>query len=389
MRRIPPFELERYFARHEFSAPYLLSASDCEALTQSELLDMADGEARRLWKNLKLSYTESPGHPLLRHEIARIYRHIGDGDVLVTVPEEGIFLAMNAILEPGDHVICTSPAYQSLHAVAESIGCEVTLWQPDESEGWHFDAALLTGMIQQNTRLVIVNFPHNPTGFLPSSGAFRAMIEPIAEKGIWLFSDEMYRFLELTPGATLPSACDLYDKAITLSGLSKSFGLPGLRIGWLATRDRRLYKRIARLKDYTTICSSAPGEILAIIALRNRSTITEAHIARLRKNRQILDAFFEKHGNLFTWHRPSAGSVCFPGLKIREDSYPFCEEVVASAGIMIVPSRMFQYGERHIRIGFGRENFAAVLSLFSEFLDRQFNGTPSGQNGCGSRGNSP
>ncbi len=374
MRRIKPFSLERYFARYEFSAPYLLSASDCEALTQSELLAMADEETLGLWKNLKLAYTESSGHPLLRTEIAGVYDNISDEEVLVTVPEEGIFLAMNALLSPGDHVVCTCPAYQSLHAVAESIGCEVSLWEPDETDGWHFDTGRLAETLRGNTRLVVVNFPHNPTGYQPSADQFRDIIDLVKEKGIYLFSDEMYRFLELVPDTTLPSACDLYEKAITLSGLSKSFGLPGLRIGWIATRHRAVFDRMSHLKDYTTICSSAPGEILAIMALRNSSEIIGHHLARLRKNVGLLDTFFEEHQNLFAWHRPAGGSICFPRLKIRETSYAFCEEVVETTGIMVVPSRMFQYGEHHIRIGFGRDNFGQVLPLFSKYLDHHFNG---------------
>src|SRR5687767_14255499 len=123
-----PFKLERYFAKYEFSTRYLLSSSDCDGLMQSELLAAADVECRALWDNLKLGYTESLGHPLLRKEIAQLYEGIDAAEVLVVVPEEGIFIALNALLEKGDHLICTFPAYQSLYEIAGGLGCEITPW---------------------------------------------------------------------------------------------------------------------------------------------------------------------------------------------------------------------------------------------------------------------
>ena len=162
---LKPFALERYFAEYEFSAQYLLSSSDCDGLRQRDLLALADGEMRRAWDELTLGYTESRGHPLLRTEIAKLYTGIAPDDCLVVVPEEGIFLALSAILTRGDHVICTFPGYQSLYEVTEGIGCEVTRWLPEEANGWRFDPAFLEANIRPNTKLLIVNFPHNPTGY--------------------------------------------------------------------------------------------------------------------------------------------------------------------------------------------------------------------------------
>ena len=178
----------------------------------------------------------------------------------------------------------------------------------------------------------------------------------------------MYRVLEADPADTLPAACELYERAISLFGLSKSFGLPGLRIGWTATRDGRLQAEMARLKDYTTICSSAPSELLAIIALHNRDAIIDQQKARLRKNMEILEGFFLDFGNEFEGCCPRAGSLCFPRMKATEDTFVFCEELVKEAGIMLVPSRMFAYGDHHIRIGFGREDFPEVLAHFGDYL---------------------
>jgi aspartate/methionine/tyrosine aminotransferase len=369
MMKIEPFALERYIARYEFSAQYLLSCSDCEAISQTELLEMADTETMRLWENLKLGYTEALGHPALRKSIAGIYDGIEAENIMVTVPEEGIFLTMQALLEPGDHVICTFPGYQSLYELARSMGCHVTMWKPDEHAGWHFSVDQLKNMIRANTKLVAVNFPHNPTGFVPAADDYTSLVDLIAQGKAYLLSDEMYRFLEVAPGTTLPAACELHDKAISLFGLSKTFGLPGLRIGWVATRDREALERMSFLKDYTTICNSAPSEILGLIAVRSRERIIARQEARIRKNLDVLDDFFDKYSNTFNWQRPLGGSVCFPRMLMFEDTFEFCEKLVKETGIMLVPSRMFQYGDNHVRIGFGRKNLPEVIQRFADYLD--------------------
>ena len=370
--KIAPFALERYFAQHEFSARYLLSSSDCESLAMSDLLAMADGETAQLWEQLKLGYTESSGHPLLRETIAGIYNEIGTEDVLVVVPEEGIFLLMHALLQPGDHVVCTFPGYQSLYEIARSIGCELSTWEPDEERGWHFDVEELQEKMRANTRLVVVNFPHNPTGYVPPQEDFEAVIQIAREQGAYLLSDEMYRFLEIDEGTTLPAACERYERAFSLFGLSKTFGLPGLRIGWLTSKDDKVLGRVKELKDYTTICSSAPSEILAIIALQNRSEIICQQVKRARRNVGVLESFFSARRDWFRWHRPVGGSVCFPRMTIVDDTTLFCEHLIQETGIMLVPSSQFQFGRQHIRIGFGRDDLPEVIERFSAYLEHRF-----------------
>jgi len=175
--KIEPFKLERYFAQYEFSAKYLLSSSDCDGLPQREVLSYADAETLSLWENLQLSYTESLGSPLLREEVSKLYQSITRDEVLIVTPEEGIFIALNVILQKGDHLICTFPGYQSLYSIAESLGCQVTKWMPLEENGengWSFEPADLEKAIRPNTKLIVINFPHNPTGSLASKGDLAA-----------------------------------------------------------------------------------------------------------------------------------------------------------------------------------------------------------------------
>jgi aspartate/methionine/tyrosine aminotransferase len=370
--KINAFALERYFARHEFTAPYLLSCSDCEPLRLTDLLAMADEETLGMWRELSLAYTESAGHPLLREAIAR---SVADGfdsnDLLVAAPEEAIFLLMHALLSAGDHVVCVTPAYQSLYEVARSIGCEVTAWLPDEARGWRFDLDGLVAQLRPTTRLVVVNFPHNPTGYAPSRDELVDLTETVERHGAYLLSDEMYRMLEVVPGSALPAACGLSERAISLSGLSKSYGLPGLRIGWLATRDHGILEKVLELKDYTTICTAAPSEILAIVALRNRKDIVASHNQRVQRNCALLDDFFVRHSRHFTWNRPTGGSVCFPRYLGPEDTSMLADEAVTRAGIMVVPSALFDFGDRHLRIGFGRDDLPEVAERFGAFLDQR------------------
>ena len=361
--------MERYFAKHEFSAKYLLSSSDCEALSMEELLESADAQSLGLWKNLKLGYTDSSGHPLLRDSIADIYKSVAADDILVVTPEEGIFLAMQALLRPEDHVVCIFPGYQSLYELARSMGCDVSLWKPDEDRGWHFGLRQLETLIRDDTKMVVVNFPHNPTGYVSTHDEYTSLVDVVRQSGAYLFSDEMYRFLELDRESTLSAGCDVYRKAISLSGLSKTFGLPGLRIGWVATRDHNILEQMRLLKDYTTICSSAPSEILGLMAVRDRENIITRQMARIRKNIKILDDFFSKYSDCMSWNRPLGGSICFPRMSITDDTSEFCEVLIRETGIMLVPSKIFQYSNHHVRIGFGRENFPEIIERFSVYID--------------------
>ena len=187
--------------------------------------------------------------------------------------EEGIFCLANVALGPGDHAIVTWPGYQSLYEVARATGADVTLHELREDAGWAIDIDLLRRQLTPATRLIVVNAPHNPTGMLPDRATFDAIVALAEESGAHLLMDEVYRFLEFDAADRLPAGADATARGISLGVMSKSFAMAGLRIGWLATRDRDLLARCARFKDYTTICSAAPSEVLALIGLRARDTV--------------------------------------------------------------------------------------------------------------------
>lgn len=362
MLPLQPFKLERYFAQYEFSVRYLLSSSDCESVTQAELVNMADPASRALWENLWLGYTESPGHPELRAEIARTYQHISAEQIVVAAPEELIFIAMHSLLRAGDHVVCVAPAYQSLYEVARAIGCEVDLLYLHTGEsGWQLDVEAVRGKIKPNTRLLILNFPHNPTGHLISPAEQAALVELARAHSLYVFSDEMYRGLELNPGARLPAFADIYERAVSLSGLSKAHGLPGLRVGWLATPAAEVPARWLALKDYTTICNSAPSEALALIALRAAEKLIARNLSLVRANVATAEQLFARYPQHVRWIAPVGGSIAFAQWLSPEPLNNFCERALQERGVMIVPGEIFDYAGPYFRVGLGRKNLPEVL----------------------------
>ncbi len=370
---LPVFELERYFAKHEFTARYLLSASDCETWSLEELLANASPESHKLWDGLRLGYTESQGSPLLREEVARLYQCAQPEDILIAVPQEAIFLLMHSLLGAGDHAVVVTPAYQSLYAVAESTGCEITrlMLRPDAT-GWRLDLEELERSLNPRSRLIVINSPHNPTGYMPSQAEFERLVEVARSRGLYVFCDEMYRLLEHDPQRRLPSMCDAYERGITLSGLSKSFGLPGLRIGWLAARDRALLERCMRLKDYTTICASAPSEVLGILGLRSADAMLQRNREILARNLAAARTSFSSQPRLFQWLEPAGGPVAFPVWTGPGSVQEFCRAALDETGVMIAYGELFEYPGGHFRVGIGRRNFPEALARVAEFVGARY-----------------
>src|SRR5688500_7930149 len=370
--RLNDFALERYFARWEFAVEHLLCASDVQAYPMGELLALADDETRALWHGLTLGYTESTGHPLLRREIAALYEGLEPDDVLVFAgAEEGIFCLVNVLLGPGDHAVVTWPGYQSLYEIAGAAGADVTLHELREADGWALDPDLLGRQVTPATRLIVVNAPHNPTGMLPDRATFDGLVALAEEAGAYLLMDEVYRFLEFDPGDRPAVAAGATARGVSLGGMSKSFAMAGLRVGWLASRDRDLLQRCASFKDYTTICASAPSEILALIGLRARETVLARSRGIVTANLDRLDAFFEAWPDRFTWIRPRAGSVGFPRLTVPGvDIDDWAAGLVETEGVLLLPGTRFGFGGNHFRLGFGRTDLPEALELLETYAAR-------------------
>jgi aspartate/methionine/tyrosine aminotransferase len=363
---LPPFRIERWYERYEFSTELMLSSSDCESVALVELLALED-DARERLDTLRLGYTEVPGSEELREAIAAIYTTAGAGDVVaLAAAEEGIFAVEHAVLGPGDHAVVEVPCYESALNVARSTGADVDVWQRSYTDGWAYDVDELERLLRPNTRLVYVNTPHNPTGTSMPRGVLDRLVELCAERDAVLFCDEVYRELEHDPATRLPAACDLYDRAVSLGTVSKTYGLPGLRTGWIACRDDALREAVVAVKLYTTICSSAPSELLSALALRHRERFVERNRTLVLDNLALADAFVERHTGLVEWVRPTASPIGFPRLAVP-DTQAFCEELAAEAGVLLLPGEVYDV-PAHVRLGLGRVHVPEALERLERYV---------------------
>lgn len=371
--KIARFATEHFFARYEFTTPYQLCNSDCETLTTAELLNLADIPLEEFGK-LSLGYTESLGDANLRESIASSYAHVRGEEVIeLGSPIEGIYLAARAALNPGDEVVVLCPAYDALinlfeHVVGES---NVRKWRfKPASIRWGLDLEELERLITPRTRMVVVNFPHNPTGFLPSPAQLEQLINTVNKYGLILFYDEMYFGLVHQGTQPIPSAADVCQHTVVLSGLSKTYGLPGLRSGWLIVHDRELREEIVNWKFYTSICPPAPTEFLAGAALKIRSQLRERSLAQVESNLRLADAFFTRWPHLFTWRRPMAGSTALVEMRVPSVEF-FAEKIAREAGVLIQPATTLGWDDHYFRMGLGRAGFRLALQKFEEYLESQ------------------
>ena len=350
----------------------MLCASDVETYSMAELLSLADPEGRELWDRLALGYTESTGHPRLRAEVASLYAGVVPEQTLVFAgAEEAIFCFAHAALRAGDHAIVVWPAYQALYEVARSVGAEVTLLPLRAEDGWALDVEALRRAVRPNTRAIVINYPHNPTGAHISEAELRQVVEIAREAGAWLFSDEVYRFSEYDPADLLPGVVSLYERGVSLGVLSKAFGLAGLRIGWVATQDEALLARLMALKDYTTICAAGPSEILALIALRARETILARNVALVTRNLAEVERFMGAHEAWFEWLPPRAGCIAFPRLRRGGPVSAFTDRLAREHGVLLMLGDVFDHPNDHFRIGFGRHSLPEALRHLEKALAMQ------------------
>jgi aspartate/methionine/tyrosine aminotransferase len=372
MRRdLPDFGLEVYLGEWEFAAEHHLTASDAQTLTVAEVL--GPGGLEELAR-LGLGYTPTQGTDDLRAAIAATYETLEPEDVLVFAgAEEAMFWALQELTGPGDHAVVTVPNYQSMETLVLRTGADVDGLVLAPEDGWALDLDALAARLRPETTLVAVNFPNNPTGAVADRATFIALAELCDERGIRLFSDEVYRGLELDPARTLPQAADLSERAVSLNVMSKAYGLPGLRIGWLACRDRALLERLERRKHYTSICNAGPSEHLATIALQNGERIRARNRAIIAANVPVFAEFFARWPEHFEWEPPQGGCVCFPRLLTGEPASRFCRRLVETAGVLTLPADIYTSelaevpGDR-FRIGVGRHDPGAALAAFEEFL---------------------
>ena len=347
-----PFHLERWQSTWENRVRFNLSESGVHPLTLKELLDLAGSAAPPLL-DVRLGYGQANGTDLLRARIAALYPGAAAEQVLVTTgSSEANFLICWRLLEPGDRVAILLPNYLQTWGLAQSLGAQVCGFSLPDERGWDAYIEELHRAIAPRTRLVVVTNPHNPTGQVLTAEARRAILERASAVGAWLLADEVYQGAELD-GGTTPSLWGGYEHVIVVNGLSKAYGLPGLRIGWLVAPPTFTAEAWAR-HDYTTIGPAGASDHLATVALepRVRERLLERTRHILRANYPVLDAWLREFGDTFTWRAPQAGAICWVRYRHAVSALELVERLRADHSVLLVPGDHFGV-PGHLRFGYG------------------------------------
>ncbi len=375
MTTLPDFRLETHFAKWEFTARYHMTASDAESISLRDLLALASPEDREDFEGMWLGYTETYGAPDLREIIAATYAQQKASDILCFAgASEGIFAANSVLLDRDSHAIVVTPNYQS-HETLPLAVCEATGIPLDPDDDWSLDIDRVASAIRPNTRLVTINFPHNPTGTILPRDRYDALIELCRTHGIYILHDEIFNGLGPSDAVHLPFIADVYERGLSLNVMSKSYGLPGLRVGWIACQDTEVLSRMERMKHYLSICNSGPSERLTKIALKNRDTLLARNCGIVDENLPKWEAFFARHPDLFDWRRPDGSCMAFPRYKGEEGVEEFSRALVEESGVLLLPSTIYssELGPTptdRFRLGYGRTGLDEGLAAMEAHVMR-------------------
>jgi hypothetical protein len=366
--KIEQFDMERMQSTWENLVRYNLSESGVHPVAINELIP--DEQDQRALIETELGYSQANGTPALRRAVASLYEGATEENILVTTgTAEANFITSWALTEPGDEVILMLPNYMQLWGLFRGWGAEVKpLWLMEE-KNWSPDFDALEGSLSSKTRLIAVCNPNNPTGAIMSEAEMNRIIEAARSRDAWLLADEVYRGAEMS-GEMTPTFWGRYEKTIITSGLSKAYGLPGLRIGWIASTPE-MVSRAWAYHDYTTIGPGPVSDMLASIALRPavRARLLDRTRKILNRNYPVLREWMASHGERFSLIEPKAGAIAYIKYDLDVDSLELVNRLKDSRSVLIVPGAHFQM-KNYLRIGFGSDAdyLRAGLELIDDFL---------------------
>jgi aspartate/methionine/tyrosine aminotransferase len=373
--KIETFALERWMSTWEVKVEFDIAESGIYPMSTRELLDFEPpAERDQLLSHLldlRLGYSEARGTEELRSIIATTYENTNADEILVTTGAiEANFLLFNALLEAGDHVVAVYPAYQQLFSVARAIGCDVSLWELRPENDFKYDLDELDRLVNDKTRLMVINTPHNPTGAMLSAEQVKRIYGLADSVGANVLSDEAYRWLELPGGDPFaPPIRNLGPRGISVGTISKPFGLPGLRIGWIAA-SADLIAKCWGMRDYVSLSPGKLNDALAVQAFKHIDRIVERTHAIVGENIPAAQRWFDEHADLVSWTPPRGGLLALMRYNLTVPSKDLSDRLAAEYSVMLAPGSAFGY-EGYLRLGVGQNPpvFAEGLRRTADCLE--------------------
>lgn len=375
---IKDFHVEMWLNEFENNCKYNLSETFPPALTAGELLSLTGSRDELMAElmNTHLDYGEITGSYRLRAAIAELYDNASPDMVTIAHGAVGAnSLVFMSLIRPGDHIVAFAPSYQQLYSLPEGLGASVTLLRLREENGWMPDLNELRSAVSDNTRMICLNNPNNPTGAVFDADMMKEIADIAKAHDAYIFCDEAYRGLshsEASDGASgenffAPSFIDIYPKAVVTGGTSKTFALAGLRLGWI-TAEKDIIDDINRHRDYHIISVGKLDDLLAAVAIENRSAVLGRNVAICRRNLDIIDKWISGEPHI-SYIRPCAATTCFPRFDFDISSAELCQRLRTEAGVLFVPGYAFEEDD-HFRLGFGcsESELISGLDAFSEWM---------------------
>lgn len=369
--KIKTFKVERWMNEYEDDCTYNLAETCIDSITIKELLEMCGKDVTEYMVELadtRLTYSHIYGSPELLKGIAGLYDKIGPKHVIPTHGAVGAnHMAISTIISAEDNMVSVMPTYQQHYSIPESIGAEVRILNLNLDNHFLPDIEQLKSLVDENTKMITINNPNNPSGSLIPVEKMKEIVEVARSVGAYVLCDEVYRGIS-EDGSYMPSIADIYEKGISVGSMSKIFSMAGVRLGWIVTRDEALMELIKERRDYDTISCGAIDDKLAALALENKDKIYARNSEILLKNRQILDDWVNETPEVY-YQKPVAGTTALVYYKKDMPSYELCVKLLESKGVLFTPGECFEM-EGAVRIGYAFDSklLRQGLDLFAEFL---------------------
>jgi aspartate/methionine/tyrosine aminotransferase len=364
--QLKPFLLDAWLDQYEHDIEFNLAASTGPAWTVNDVLALADDETRHRFLNHKLAYSHPAGADGLREAVAEMQQVPVEAVQTVTGASEAIVALMWLAAEPGANVIIPLPGFSTFSAIPQSLGVETRFYRVHRENGFRIDLDEIKRLSDSNTKLILINSPHNPTGATISDNELEALHDFAAGRGIQLVSDEVYH--PIYHGRQTKSAARL-PHATVISDLSKAFSIPGVRTGWMIEHDAQRRQQYWTARAYFSVSNTTTGEILSEIAIRKRDAVLGKAQEAATRNLKLLESFMADHRDVLGWIPPQGGMTAFPWLVSGENARPFCQ-AAAEHGILLAPGDCFDMPS-HFRLGFAAagNNFSSALERFGAFVE--------------------